>query len=252
MIARTTTLASSAWSFPVAIASKKGTKPRFCVDCRMSSRKIKADRLWLQRVQNISNNLSGCVFFFIFGSLSGYWHMRVSEVFKNNTTFVFPFRTFQFEIIAVELMNAPSTLHRMIDELVADLFLARVNPDSIIIFLQSILEHTERTEQTSLLICALGPKIKISKCELAKETVPLLSDTVEKNEALVNPKKMDMIQTASRLTNETELWKLHESSRVPALAYPVVRNPFCPFVCSDFSYYEVPLDTQDAKHFQSP
>lgn len=53
------TPASSAWSFPVVIATKKDGKPRFCVDCRILNWKMKADRFPLPKIQEIFDELAG-------------------------------------------------------------------------------------------------------------------------------------------------------------------------------------------------
>lgn len=66
------TPASSAWSFPVVIETKKDGTPRFCVDYRVLNGKMNADRFSLPKVQKIFDDLSDGVFFTTLDLFSGY------------------------------------------------------------------------------------------------------------------------------------------------------------------------------------
>lgn len=52
---------SSAWSFPVVIETKKDGKIRFCVDYRILKRMMKGDRVSIQLILEIFEDLSGAV-----------------------------------------------------------------------------------------------------------------------------------------------------------------------------------------------
>ena len=71
------TPASSAWSFPVVIATKKDGTLRFCVDYWSLNRVMKADRWPLPRIEEIFDELSGGSIFTTLDLLSGYWQVKM-------------------------------------------------------------------------------------------------------------------------------------------------------------------------------
>lgn len=103
------TPATSAWSFPLEIATKKDGKPRFCVESPVLNRRTKADRFPLPKIQESFNELAGGFLFTTLGFFSGYWQVKRSENYNEKTTFVYRYGTFQFEVMPFGLMNAPST-----------------------------------------------------------------------------------------------------------------------------------------------
>lgn len=79
--------ATSAWSFPVVIATKKNGKPRFCVDYRMLNQRMKADRFPLPKVQEVFDELAGGVVFTTLDLFSGYGKIKMSEDCREEPTF---------------------------------------------------------------------------------------------------------------------------------------------------------------------
>ena len=86
--------ASSAWSFPVVLASNPDGTHRFCVDYRKLNKLMVADRLPLPRVDEILEDLSGSESFTSIDLSSGYWQIRMDEVCKAYTAFVCKYGTF--------------------------------------------------------------------------------------------------------------------------------------------------------------
>lgn len=90
------TPASSAWSFPFFIATKKDGKPRFCVDYRALNLVMKADRWPLPKVQEIFDDLGDSSFFTTLDLFTGYWQVRMDDHCKEKTNFVCRFGNFVF------------------------------------------------------------------------------------------------------------------------------------------------------------
>ena len=127
------TPATSAWSFPIVIVSKKDGKPRFCVDYRSLNQRMKPDRWPIPRIQEIFDDLEGSVVFSTLDLFSGYWQVRMANECKEFTTFVCRFGTFKFEVMPFGLMNAPSTFQRMMDVILAGLKFVRVYLDDVVV-----------------------------------------------------------------------------------------------------------------------
>lgn len=158
---------SSAWSFPVVIATRKDGKPRFCVDYRVLDQRMKGDRFSLPKIQEIFDESAGGVFFTTLDLFSGYWQMKLEERCKQKTSFVCRQGTFQFEVMSFGLMNAPSTFQRMMNSLMNHLNFVRVYLDNLMIFSKTMSDHLENLGRVIELIPPNGLKLKISKCEFA-------------------------------------------------------------------------------------
>lgn len=196
---------SSAWSFPVVIASKKDGSSRFCVDYRVLNQRMKADRFPLPKIQEIFDELIGGKVFTTLDLFSGYWQIRLSEACKEKTTFVCRFGTFQFEVMPFGLMNAPSTFQRMMTAILSDLPFVRVYLDDVVIFSPDLEGHMGHIREVVARIAKHGLKLKIKKCEFARDEVELLGHIIDKDGVRVDPAKVKVIQDTPRPTNTTEL-----------------------------------------------
>lgn len=117
LVAGVVTPASSEWPFPVVIASEKNGTPRFCVGYRALNQQMKAGRFPLPKIQEIIDELAEGHFFTTLDFFSGCWQIRISESWKEKTTLVCCFGTYLLEVILFGLMNAPSTLQRVMGRL---------------------------------------------------------------------------------------------------------------------------------------
>ena len=196
---------SSAWSFPVVIASKKDGTPRFCVDYRSLNRVMKADRWPLPRIEEIFDDLQGCSVFTTLDLFSGYWQVRMAEACKEMTTFVTRYGTFQFEVMPFGLMNAPSTFQRMMDVVLQGLPFARVYIDDVVVFSRSAQEHMGHLKEIFQRLQNCGLKVKLSKCYFAQSRVHLLGHQVDAEGIRVDEEKIMAIRNAATPTTKTEL-----------------------------------------------
>ena len=132
---------TSAWSFPVVIASKKDDKLRFCLDYRIMNRRVKADRWPLPTTEEIFDDLKGSDVFGTLDLFNGNWKVRMADHCKEQTTFTFRYGTYQFEVIPFGLMNAPSTFQRMMDLIFRDLEYVKCYIDDVVVHSRSMEEH---------------------------------------------------------------------------------------------------------------
>lgn len=139
--AKTITPASSAWSFPAIIATKKDGKPRFCVDYRTLNSRMKTKPWPIPQTQEIFDALGGSRVFTTLDLFSGYRQIRMAEDCKEKTAFICRFGTFQFEVMPFGLMNAPFTFQKVMDHLFNDLEFVHVYLDDIVIASKNIGEH---------------------------------------------------------------------------------------------------------------
>ena len=197
--------ASSAWSFPVVIASKKDGKHRFCVDYRTLNRVMKADRWPLPKIEEIFDDLEGSTVFTTLDLFSGYWQVKMAEASKEKISFVTRYGTYQFEVMPFGLMNAPSTFQRMMDIVLKDLPFARVYIDDVVIFSKSLDEHLIHLKQVMSCIADNGLKIKLSKSFFAQSQIKLLGHVVDSEGIHVDEDKILAIKATPTPTTKTEL-----------------------------------------------
>lgn len=195
---------TSTWSFLVKIAAEKDGKARFCVEYRMINQKKKADRFPLLKILELFYGLAKGVFFSRLDFFSGYMQIRVKECCKEKTTFVCRFGTYKFEVMQFGLMNAPSTFQRMIDNLPRKLPFFRVYLDDVVVFSSDIHRHMQYIKEDIELVAGHGLKIRLSKSEFAKMKVTLLGHVIDSHDVRVYPRKVDVIQNASRTTDQKE------------------------------------------------
>lgn len=139
-------LAPFACSFTVVDASKKYSKPRFCVNYRTLNRLIKADRWSLPKLEEIFDELQGSVVFRTIDVLSGYRKIKMEDTWKEMETFVTRPVTYQFEVISFVLVNGLATLQRIMDEILGKIFFARAYLDDVI-FSRSLPENIDHLEE---------------------------------------------------------------------------------------------------------
>lgn len=106
------TLASSSWSFPVLIATKKDRKPRFFVDNRILNNLMKWDRFQLPLRLKIFDVLSGAVSYTLLDFFTFYCQIRIHKVCKKVKTFVCRHGTVQFDLVPFGRMNGPESFQR--------------------------------------------------------------------------------------------------------------------------------------------
>lgn len=105
----------------------------------------------------------------------------------------------------VGLMNAPSSFHRMMNELVRHLDFIKVYLNDVVIFSRNLPDHLRHLQAVVNLISEHGLKVKLSKCEFGKRSVALLGHIVDQRGVHVGPSKVEVILETPRPKTRTEL-----------------------------------------------
>lgn len=121
------------------------------------------------------------------------------------TTFVTRYGTYQFEVMPFGLMNAPATFQRMMDGVLKDLPFANAYLDDVVVFSKTISEHFEHLKTVFALFSKHKLRLKIQKCEFAKNQVCLLGHIIGAEGVRVNPQKVNAIKQAPAPHDATSL-----------------------------------------------
>ena len=199
------TPSTSAWSFPVIIATKKDGKPRFCVDYRALNQVMKPDRWPLPKIEEILDDPEGANVFSTLDLFSGYWEDHMAEHCKEVTTFVCWYGTFKFEVMPFGLMNAPSTFQRMVDLIFRNYSFFRVYLDDVVVFSADLKEHVEHLGDIFSTIAKHGLRRKVSKCSFAHSKIKLLGHVIDVGRIAVGTDKIGVIKSAPIPGTTTEI-----------------------------------------------
>lgn len=188
--------ATSSWSFPVVIATKKDGKPRFCVDYRMLNQRIKPSRWPIPHIEEIFDELKGSRLFTTLDLFQGYWQVKMAEACKEHTTFVTRYGTFSFEVMPFGLINAPATFQKMMDHILRDLPFARAYLDDVVIHSKTLEEHLEHLQLVFERLRQHQLKLRVEKCSFCSENVELLGHVVTSDGVKTDPKKIEAVREA--------------------------------------------------------
>ena len=134
---------SSPWASPVVLAQKKNGSLQFCVDYRRLNAVTRKDAYALPRIDDTSDTLSGSKWFCTLDLASGYWQVEVAPEDKEKTAFCTQEGLFEFQTMPFGLCNAPATLRRLMDFVLAGLQWSSclVYLDDVIIMGRSFEDH---------------------------------------------------------------------------------------------------------------
>lgn len=164
----------------------------FCVDCRTLNGRMRPYGWTFPKIEEIFDELPGNKIFTTLDLFSGYWKIRVADKFKEGywkirvydkfkeiTTFLCRLRTFKFEVMPFELMNAPSTFQRMMDVIFRKLPFVRVYIYDVVLFSLSTQKLEEYLRKVIDCISGQRLKVKISKCDFGRPQLRLLGQIID-------------------------------------------------------------------------
>ena len=187
----------SPWSNAVVLARKKQGELRMCIDFRKLNERTVKDAYALPRIDEVLDTLKGSCYFSALDLKSGFWQTPLAEDSKKYTAFtVGPLGFYEFQNMPFGLCNAPATFQRLMEHALRDLHLewCIVYVDDIVIFACTFREHLKRMRAVFQRLREAGLKLKPSKCEWFKESLPYLGHVVDQDGIHPDPKKVKFIQ----------------------------------------------------------
>ncbi|KFD48296.1 hypothetical protein M513_10788 [Trichuris suis] len=198
--------ASSPWSFPVVLTTKKDGTQRFCVDYRKLNDVTEKDVQPLPRIDDAMDALAGSSWFSTLDLASGYWQVEVEPQDRPKTAFTTPTGSYQFRVMPFGLCNAPSTFQRLMEEVLAGLQwkTCLVYLDDIIVFAKTPAEQIERLGEVLNRLQLAGLKLKPSKCKVMTTEVLFLGHVISQKGISTDPSKCAAVErwNPPRCTNE--------------------------------------------------
>lgn len=186
----------SAWSSAIVLVPKKDGSTRFCVDYRKLNDVTIKDAYPLPRVDDCLDALANSKWFSSMDLNSGFWQIGMAEEHKEKTAFSTSLGLFHFKVMPFGLCNSPSTLSRLLEDVLRGLQWEEclLYMDDIIVPGPSFTECLKRLEHIFQRLKNANLKLKPSKCNLFQKSVKFLGHVVSDKGVHTDPDKTEAVR----------------------------------------------------------
>lgn len=186
----------SAWSSAIVLVPKKDGSTRFCVDYRKLNEVTIKDAYPLPRVDDCLDSLANSKWFSSMDLNSGFWQVGMAEDHKEKTAFSTSLGLFHFKVMPFGLCNSPSTLSRLLEDVLRGLQWEEclLYMDDIIVPGSTFAEALQRLENIFERLRDANFKLKPSKCNLFQKSVKFLGHVVSEEGVQTDPDKTEAIK----------------------------------------------------------
>ena len=177
---------SSPFAAPVTLAFKKGDnrRSRLCIDFRELNKVVVPESQPFPRIEDIMVKAGRCCWFSTFDVNSAFWSIPIREKDKEKTAFVTQTGHYQWARLPFGLKISPAIFQRTLSNLIrknnlSDFCINYI--DGILVYSRSFDEHLRHIETLMKTIMKSGFKLKLTKCDFARQSVQYLGHILEKN-----------------------------------------------------------------------
>ena len=185
--------ASSPWSSPLHIVSKKDGSLRPCGDYRRLNMATEPDHYPLPNIADVTSFLHGSKIFSTLDLLKGYYQVPMHPDDIPKTAITTPFGTYTFNFSCFGLRNAGATFQRMMDDLLGDLTFCVAYVDDILIFSSTPAEHLRHLRTVLDRLQSAGLVLRRDKCTFGVKEVDFLGHRISSKGVLPLPSKVSAV-----------------------------------------------------------
>jgi hypothetical protein len=199
---------NSPWSSSPVLVPKPDGSVRFCIDYRPLNAVTKRDNYPMPRIDDTLDSLGQSVQYISkIDCKSAFWLIPVAPEDRPKTAFITKEGLYEFVSMPFGLRNAPATLQRFVNTLLADLLgkFCVIYLDDCLIYSNTFEEHTKHFQQVLERFRAVGFKVNAAKCELLAREVLFLGHIITKAGIKPNPAKVQAVRDALPPSNISEV-----------------------------------------------
>ena len=171
---------------PVTLAFKKeeGRRSRLCVDFRELNKLVVPEPQPFPRIEDIVVKAGNCKWFSTLDINSAFWSIPLSNKDRPKTAFVTQNGHYQWTCLPFGLKISPAIFQRCLANSIRRSKLQDFCTnyiDDILVFSKTFEEHIEHLERLLIALEREGFKLKLSKCNFARNSVKYLGHVIEEN-----------------------------------------------------------------------
>ena len=193
---------SSPWAFPLRLVKKKDGKLRITVDYQKLNNITERPAYPIPYISDIFTKLSKARFYTVIDLTSGYYQVPLDPKSRQFTAFRYGDSQYEYLRMPMGITGAVETFQKMMNEALEGLLhtICEVYLDDIIIYSQTLEEHSEHVRVVAERLRHYNFKIKIEKCQIAMEKIEFLGHEVSNGTIAPNQKKvMDLFKYTTPL-----------------------------------------------------
>ncbi|KAI4291963.1 hypothetical protein PAPHI01_1237 [Pancytospora philotis] len=197
---------NSEWSSRIVPVDKKDGTLRMCIDFRPLNKITRRDQYPIPRTDDIFDALGKARIFSTLDATSGFYQVEILPEDRCKTAFSWKGGFYEFNRMPFGLCNAPATFQRIMDRIFRK-ERSFVLPyfDDIIVFSESIEDHTRHLEETLAMLEEAGITLNKKKCVFAKSEVSILGFIVGHGQIKPDPAKVQALQDYRKPNDISEL-----------------------------------------------
>ena len=202
---------ASPWASPVVLVRKKDGSHRFCIDYRRLNEVTRLDSYPLPWIDDLLDQLDQARYFTTLDLASGYWQIRVHKDSVPKTAFITPQGLYEFRVMPFGLTNAPSTLQRLMQQLLTGLNPSQGNAfvsvyiDDVLIYSQTMEHHLIHLQAVLQRLASAGLKLKPTKCQFVRQEVEFLGHLLTPKGLKTTPRLVSAVQEFRQPSNVRQM-----------------------------------------------
>lgn len=207
---------SPLWIVPKKADSKGNKKWRMVIDYRKLNEKTVGDAYPLVNITDILDQLGGAKYFSIFDLAKGFYQIPLDPESIPKTAFSGPFGHYEFTRMPFGLKTAPNTFQRLMDQVLSglqgiELF---VYMDDIIIYANSIEEHTRKLKSLLGRLKTAGLALQPDKCYFLRREICYLGHVISEDGVKPDPNKIIAVKEFPIPSEKGNLFSLERFTKL--------------------------------------
>ena len=187
-------------SRPLLVTKPDGSL-RLTIDYRELNNITVKDSYPLPRIDSLYVQLAQAKYFSKIDCYSGFYQVKLDPLSSPYTAFACEWGLFEYQVMPMGLTNSPATFQRLMNVVLSKEIkegFVVVYMDDILIFSNSLAEHLEHIRRVISRLKEHRLKIKMSKCEILKQSVQFLGLTITQGQIMPDDARISALYAYER------------------------------------------------------